>query len=200
MKKKEIRQGMIFGHYQIIEESAREKSNRMFIVQCICGNKRTVILDNLLRGKAKSCGCMRGKHYKSYHPIYTMWKHIKQRCLNPNDKMYKYYGGRGIKICQEWINDFEAFYNWVITNGYVKGLTIDRKNNNGNYTPENCRFVTSKIQQNNRRINIHVEINGVSNTIAEWSDITGIKYDTIWARVKRYGYKNEQIIIPVLTN
>jgi hypothetical protein len=200
MKKKEISKGMIFGHYKIIEETDRKNANRMFIVQCVCGKKRIVVLDNLLRGKAKSCGCKRGKHFKSYHSLYSIWNHMKQRCINPNNRMYRYYGGRGIMVCQEWINDFDVFYNWAVSNGYTKELTIDRENNEGNYTPENCRFVTNKVQQNNRRTNVILSINGVSKTIAEWSEETGINYDTIWARAKRYGYKNEQIISPVITN
>jgi hypothetical protein len=194
MKKKEINPGMMFGYYKILEETDRKNSNRMFKVQCICGNKRIVVLDNLLRGKAKSCGCKREKHGLSRHPLYSTWDHLRQRCMNPHNEKYPLYGGRGIKVCNEWMTDFKSFYSWAISHGYKRGLSIDRENNDGDYTPDNCRFTTVKIQQNNRTSNSYLEINGIKKTIAQWSYETGINYDTIWARVKRYGFKNEQII------
>ena len=197
MKKKEINPGMTFGYYKILEESNRKNSNRMFIVQCVCGNKRTVVLDNLIRGKAKSCGCKRAKHGLSFHPLYHVWDNLRQRCINPNNEKYPLYGGRGINVCNEWLSDFNSFYQWAMLNGYQKGLSIDRENNDGDYTPNNCRFTTVKVQQNNRTTNVLLRINGEQKTIAQWSDETGIKYDTIWARVKRYGFKNEQIIKPI---
>ena len=191
-KKKIINPGDVFGKLRVMNEiiAFPPQKHRRFLVQCGCGNKTIVIMDNLLRGLTKSCGCGHGKHHKSNHPLYTMWKHIKQRCQNPSEKMYPYYGGRGIDICKEWQHSFQSFYDWSISNGYNKGLTIDRENNNGNYTPGNCRFVTMKVQQNNKRNNVFITINGTSKTIGEWSSISGIKYDTIWARIKRYGYNN----------
>ena len=91
------------------------------------------------------------KHGLSKDPLYSRWKTMKQRCYNPKCKSYKNYGGRGIQVCQEWKNDFLAFYNWAINNGYQKELEIDRKDNDGNYTPENCRFVTRSKNNKNRR-------------------------------------------------
>lgn len=90
------------------------------------------------------------KHNKSYTPLYRRWLGIKQRCLNPNNCNYAYYGGRGIKICDEWL-DFETFEKWALTNGFRKELTIDRIDVNGNYEPSNCRWVTQRIQNINMR-------------------------------------------------
>lgn len=90
------------------------------------------------------------KRKKKFGGLYGIWRHIKGRCNNPNDKVYRYYGGRGIKICEEWQNNFIYFYNWAIKNGFKKGLTIDRKGNDGHYSPENCRFVTQEINNHNR--------------------------------------------------
>ena len=93
---------------------------------------------------------------------------IIYRCTNQNNKSYKIYGGRGIKICNEWKEDKESFYNWAISNGYKEGLQLDRINTNGDYEPSNCRWVTSKQNNNNRRNNHKYEMNGEVHTLSEW--------------------------------
>ena len=110
--------------------------------------------------KQKSCGCSpyltnkgNTKHGKTKSRLFRIWSGMKFRCLNSNNKDYKNYGGRGISICDEWINNFENFYKWSSVNGYKHDLSIDRINNDGNYTPDNCRFVTNMINSQNRRIN-----------------------------------------------
>jgi hypothetical protein len=108
---------------------------------------------------------------------------MKQRCNNPNAKCYERYGGRGIKICNEWYT-FEPFYKWALTTGYKEGLSIDRIDNNGNYEPNNCRWIDAKAQANNRRSSRFVTHNGETHTIAEWSNITGIKSSTLFERLK----------------
>ena len=115
------------------------------------------------------------------------------RCYRVADISYKNYGGRGITVCKEWKNDFMAFYNWSISNGYKEGLTIDRINTNGNYEPSNCRWVSMKVQQNNRSNNRILEYKGQKKTITEWARICGLSYRNLHYRLKN-GYSIEQAI------
>ena len=117
--------------------------------------------------------------------IYGIWAHIKSRCYNPSVERYKYYGGRGISMCEEWRNSFEAFYEWAMANGYKEGLSIDRIDNNGNYEPSNCRWVTTVDQMNNTTRNQSITYNGETHTIAEWARIANIPYKAFYARLKR---------------
>lgn len=117
--------------------------------------------------------------------LQNIYFHMKYRCTNPKNKSYHYYGDRGITVCDEWLNNSKAFYTWALKHGYRNDLTIDRIDNNGNYCPENCRWITQKEQSNNTRRNKYVTIDGQTHTIAEWCDITGINYGTLKSRVKR---------------
>ena len=132
------------------------------------------------------------KHGMSGTRLHHIWKSMKQRCFDSNCINYKKYGAKGISICEEWKN-FEYFANWSIANGYSDGLTIDRIDASGNYEPSNCRWVSYKVQANNRSSNRYIEMNGISHTLAEWSDITGIKLSTIHARLKR-GWNPEKTL------
>lgn len=125
---------------------------------CDCGNKVVAVAQDIKKGHTKSCGCLIlesiTKHGLHGHPLYSVWRNIINRCNynNKNNKNYKHYGGRGIKICDEWLNDFQVFYDWCVNNGWKSGLEIDRRNNNGNYEPSNCRFVTRKQNCRNTRV------------------------------------------------
>lgn len=115
---------------------------------------------------------MRKKHNMSDTRLYGVWKGMKQRCNDPNCKEYSYYGKRGISVCDEWMHDFMEFYKWAINNGYDETAkrgtyTLDRKDTNGNYCPENCRWITIKEQENNRRDNHIIEYDGVKYTLAQ---------------------------------
>lgn len=121
-----------------------------------------------------------GSSYK--RKLYKVWDSMKYRCYNPNCDAFENYGGRGIKICDEWRRNFHVFYEWAISNGYQEGLSIDRINNDGNYEPDNCRWATVKEQGNNRRTCVYVTINETTKTIQEWSDTTGIKVSTLFSR------------------
>lgn len=128
--------------------------------------------------------------------LYSLWIHMRQRCNYEKDANYEYYGARGIRVCSEWENNFDSFKIWALNNGYsekpndrgVNTVTIDRIDVNGDYCPENCRFVDSKIQSRNRRSNVNVEFNGKVITLIELSEITKFPYKTIrdrWTRGER---------------
>ena len=117
--------------------------------------------------------------------LFNIWMSMKQRCYNANKQHYDCYGGRGITVCDEWKHDFQAFHDWAMKNGYSDDLTIDRINHDGNYEPSNCRWSSLKKQANNKRNNCLVEYKGQVYTIAELSDIYGIKYSCLYNRLHK---------------
>ena len=137
----------------------------------------------------------KSKHGMTGTDIYRLYRNIKFRCTNTKDKHAKYYVNRGITMCEEWINDPLSFCTWALENGYKKGLTIDRIDNNKGYSPENCRFITIKEQCNNRRTNHFITIDNQTYTVAQWSEISGIGVSTIKRNIKK-GYKNKDILKP----
>ena len=173
------------------------KHNRLhYKCQCDCGNVCYVRSDSIKNGHIKSCGCLHkelasklGKnsatHKKSNTRLYKIWSSMKNRCYDNNATFYKHYGGRGIAVCGEWLDDFMAFYNWSMSQGYKDGLTIDRINVNGNYEPNNCHWVDMKQQQRNRRNNKNITINGETHCLMEWCEILGLNYKTIHMRLCR---------------
>ena len=126
------------------------------------------------------------------HPLYSVWANIKTRCFNRNNSHYERWGGRGITMCNEWKNSFKAFYNWAMSNGYQEGLTIDRIDNDGNYEPSNCRWVTVKIQNSNKRNVKFITYNGETKLLGEWAQILGIKEKTLWMRLYYYNMPIEK--------
>lgn len=129
-------------------------------------------------------------HGLSKTRIYRTYAHMKDRCFNKNDKAYKHYGGRGITICPEWLGEhgFIRFYNWAIENGYNDNLTIERKDVNGNYCPENCCWIPFKRQMANRTNQNTIEYNGETRYLTEWANILGISQDTLWKRIFQSGW------------
>lgn len=124
-------------------------------------------------------------HGESRTRLYRIWKRMRQRCSNPKDPAFCNYGGRGISVCEEWNESYHAFRDWALANGYRDDLTIDRKDNNGPYSPENCRWATKVVQANNTRANHLFEVNGEVHTLAEWSKILGIHHTSLLCRLKR---------------
>jgi len=187
--------GKKFCRLSVISKYGSNKHKKIvYECLCECGNKTKIIGSRLKNGHTKSCGCLHlenikngtnTRHGLSNHKLNNVWNSIKDRCFNKNNKDYKHYGGRGIIMCDEWKNDFKKFYDWAILNGYKKGLSIDRIDNNGNYTPENCRLVTQKEQVRNTRINRKIEYNGDKKLIIEWCEELNLKLSVITNRIYR---------------
>lgn len=194
--------GIEFGRLTVVERCGRDnRGEAMWLCVCECGKERKIRGSSLRVGLTKSCGCLNKEivsknsktHGRSNSALHNVWRKMKQRCFSEKDQAFKYYGGRGITVCDEWKDNFENFYKCSMTNGYSDGLTLDRINVNGNYEPSNCRWVTMKVQQNNRRNNRRIEFNGQVHTITEWSVITGINLSTISMRLKK-GWSAEKTL------
>lgn len=188
--------GQKFGRLTVIKREQNDKTNHTrWKCQCNCGNIIVVSGSSLRTGETKSCGCLRKekvikrslKHSMSSTRIYYIWKAMKQRCYNVKHVEYFNYGGRGIKVCNEWLdkgNGFSNFYNWAIENGYKEDLSIDRINVNGNYEPNNCKWIPFKNQCENKTTSHYISYNGQTHTMKQWSVILNINYDKIRQRIK----------------
>lgn len=176
-----------------------------WLCKCDCGNYDEVRASNLQSGAVKSCGCLNDeaitKHNQAHSRLYKVFNSLKQRCLNPNNKGYKNYGGRGITVCNEWLdkkNGFVNFYNWAIASGYDENAkfqecTIDRINVNGNYEPKNCRWVTNKEQALNKTDSRIFEYKGKRQTLKEWSEELNVSYKILQSHTHK-GENIEEIL------
>lgn len=166
--------------------------NRHWLCECDCGSFKKIFQGSLLNKKTLSCGCLQRErtseantqHSYSTEPLHRIWRAIKYRCYGKNGKFYKYYGGRGISVCDSWRTSYLEFRSWALASGYKEGLTIDRIDGDGDYCPENCRWATRLEQANNIRTNIHIEWNGQVHTITEWASILGISRSAFYWRIK----------------
>lgn len=183
--------GKQFGRLSVISFDHMESKGRSYwLCECSCGKRVVARRDQLLSGHTTSCGCYAidntreraTKHGLSNERLYDIWRAMRYRCRNETDSRYFRYGGRGIKVCDEW-NDFETFYNWAMQNGYEPNLSIDRIDNDGDYCPENCRWVNDITQANNKCTNRNVEYNGVTHTVSEWARLFGVHKETLRYRI-----------------
>lgn len=158
--------------------------------KCQCGKETVVQRAHLKSGTTKSCGCLREeinrtpKHGETNTPVYGIWSGIKFRCNNPDSQAYKYYGARGIKMCDEWEDDYPTFKKWMVEQGYKKGLTVERIDFNKGYTPDNCRLVPLEEQTKNTRRNLFVEYKGKKMIMKDWSRELNINYRTLLSRYR----------------
>lgn len=179
-----------------VESFAYTKGGKAYwLCKCDCGNSKVIAGRHLTEGHTKSCGCVRiaenksrAKHNMSNTKLYNVYRGIMKRCYNSNNASYKNYGGRGIKVCDKWKDGEKGstnFLEWSLANGYKESLQIDRIDVNGNYEPSNCRWVTAKVNSNNKRNNIPITINGITKNLYQWQKTSGIRYQTIKDRLDR---------------
>ncbi|MBQ5655948.1 MAG: hypothetical protein IIV14_00755 [Bacteroidaceae bacterium] len=194
--------GQRFGRLVVIEYAGSNNHKRAaWRCLCDCGNQKIVDSGNLRSGNSQSCGCLHNEllseryttHGETGSRLYWIWHGMKARCLNAKDKRYGDYGGRGIKVCDEWLS-YEGFRDWAMANGYADNLTIDRLEVNGNYEPSNCRWATDVQQSNNKRNNRRITFNGKTQTIKQWADELGVKYNTLYFRIARSGWDVEKAL------
>ena len=147
--------GEVYGRLIITDDAPYRSKDRRVFVQCSCGNTKDVLLQDLRRGDTKSCGCylqeVITKHGDAHARLYKIFNGMHNRCYLPSMDRYSDYGGRGITICELWRNNYLRFRDWALSNGYSEDMTIDRKDNDGSYSPSNCHWVASNIQQRNKR-------------------------------------------------
>lgn len=189
--------GIKFGKLTVVKRAENDDYGRTrWQCECECGNKvirmSSIIMDAYRKGKASHCGCspVLKTHglTKKNKRLYWVWAAIIQRCENKNSKDYKDYGGRGIRVCKEWREDFSSFHSWAMESGYKQGLSIDRINNNKGYYPGNCRWVGIKEQMNNQSKSLSITWKGETKSVLEWSEETGINYRTLKQRVFKLGW------------
>lgn len=194
-----------FGRLTAIKQVGNDKYNHIqWLCKCDCGKEKVVLLNSLTSGRTRSCGCYykdtrktsARTHGQTYTKLFHTWAGMLGRCRDSNRKDYLYYGGKGVKVCEEW-NSFENFCEWAINNGYSENLTIDRIDGKLGYSPSNCRWVGWITQMNNTTRNRFIELNGEKHTLSEWSRLRGIPKSTIYYRLNKGYSEQEAITLPI---
>ena len=197
--------GQEFGRLTIIKRSGDKSGRTAWLCKCECGTEKEIRGSHITTGKIVSCGCFDAdRKYKNglsmgeNGRIYKIHHGMIDRCYNEKNKRYKNYGGRGIVVCNEWLEETSGlinFHDWAIKNGYSEDLTIDRSNVNGNYEPSNCKWATDTEQRNNKTNSRFLTINEETKTVAEWSRESGVSVPTIRSRLN-LGWTGEKLLSP----
>lgn len=199
--------GQRYGRLVAIERCKRKKGKKTaWMCVCDCGNEANVNLGDLRSGRTKSCGCYRrentaiiGKtakrvtHGDTDSRLYRIWNAMKNRCLRESTNAYQWYGNRGISICNEWL-EYQEFKAWAVENGYSDKLTIDRIDNEGNYEPSNCRWITNKEQQRNKSNSRFITIDGETKCLSEWAEMHDMDRSTLRYRLNA-GWDKDRLFI-----
>lgn len=187
----------------VVHEAVYAGTQRRWLCRCDCGGEKLCKTNALLTGRAASCGCAakagcftpeqrsRLSHGRSDEPIYTTWLSMRGRCSNPTDKGYPHYGGRGIKVCAQWESSFEGFLSDM--GERPSGMSLDRIDVNGDYTPENCRWATVDQQARNKRNTVRLTWRGETRSMSDWADITGLPYALLCGR-HQIGWPDDAIL------
>lgn len=193
-----------------LDKSERTVRTYNWLCRCDCGKLVKGNANKLKNGLQKSCGCLKeeckydiGEVNKKYEHVnkrlYSVYKGMLNRCYDPQHQSYKSYGGRGITVCQEWLDDYDCFAEWALANGYDPkakqgDCTIDRKDVNKGYSPDNCKWVSNAEQANNRRDNVRITYNGETHTMSQWSKILNVNYSSLWRYIRGKGMTLEEFI------
>lgn len=182
--------GQKFGKLTVLSSAGSRGGHIYWNCQCDCGNDKVARGSHLRSGNVRSCGCIPAHktHGKSKTRLYGVWNNMILRCHNPNNPEYPRYGERGIVVCDEWRNDFMAFHTWAMEAGYDEAAprgryTVERKDNDGPYSPENCTLVNARAQANNTRRNRLITYNGETKTVSQWARHLGINQTTLSRRI-----------------
>lgn len=214
MKTRNDRTGEVIGRLTILgvapdRYDKRGKPRKYWRCQCECGSIKEIRDDGLNGRHTLSCGCMQRervsevnkgrtdglKYGDSRERIHNIWYLIKSRCEEPSSPNFHNYGGRGIHLCDEWSNGIEGYFRfkeWSLNNGYSENLTIDRIDNSGNYSPENCRWVDTYVQGNNKRNNVFIEYCGKTQTLSQWARNLGVPMKSLYNRIQVLGWDIER--------
>lgn len=202
--------GQRFGRLIVVERAKNKGTSAMWLCKCDCGNETIVETHRLNSSHTKSCGCLQKEiirtlgfknlykegqmQNKDYQRIRKILNLMRARCYNIKNNRYKNYGARGIKICDEWSGKegIKNFYKWAMENGYKNNLSIDRIDNNGNYEPNNCRWISNREQANNRTTNNFITYKNETHTIAEWSRILNMNYSKLQTKLARHNWVIEE--------
>ena len=193
--------GQKFGRLTVVRFDHKENGRKYYLCQCDCGNFKIVSNHSLKSGNTKSCGCLhkeiliqRNKDNRIHHPeserLLRIWRAMLHRCYKETDEHYDYYGGRGIKVCDDW-HDFETFQKWALANGYADNLTIDRLDGNKDYCPENCSWATMTVQNNHKSDTKWLTYKGKTQSLSDWCRELGLDYFRIKARLNSLGWSVE---------
>lgn len=197
--------GQTYGLWTVMARAGRRGNDVTWQCRCQCGTEREVNGAHLVGGKSQSCGCTRAEaqraavttHGMEKTRVYKIWKEMKQRCANPKAPNYDEYGGRGISVCQEWNGSFEAFFR-DMGQPPSDDHSLDRRDNNGSYTKENCRWATRSEQQRNKRNSRSITFQGETKNVVEWAEQYGLHYTTLARRVFHLGWDIERALtLPV---
>jgi hypothetical protein len=209
INKKSNLEGQKFNRLLVLRKVDVGKSMTYYECLCDCGNLHIANGAAVKKGNIKSCGCLQREiasknsktHGFSKTRLYRVWRGMITRCENPNSDYYYSYGGRGIKVCPEWRHDFLSFRKWSLSNGYDENAkfsecTLDRIDNDGDYEPSNCRWVSMKEQSKNRRVTVFVEIESVYKPLVDLSEEFGVNYGTLRSRIARGVKTKEELLAP----
>lgn len=180
--------GKRFGRLIVLSQFVKNKT-RFAHCKCDCGKEFDTRCYHLKTGKTKSCGCLleewRNKNNRIYKKaLYRIFKSMKDRCFNKSNKRFMNYGGRGISVCGEWSGSYANFEKWALKNGYKNGMSIERIDVNGNYCPENCKWIEFSEQANNKTNSFKIEYKGEIKTLRDWCKLFNLSYKGVWYRVK----------------